>query len=78
VNEKDDNGLTQVHYSTASGNAGTTNMLVKRGTNVNMHGGGYGNALQAASSEGYEPTVRLLLENKADFNTQGGLYGNVL
>jgi ankyrin repeat protein len=78
VNEKDDNGLTPAYYGTVSGNADTTKMLVKRGTNVNTHGGGYGNALQAVSSEGYEPTVQLLLENKADFNAQGGLYGNML
>ena len=45
---------------------------------MNVQGGLYGNALQAASCHGHETIVKLLLENKADVNMQGGLYGNAL
>ncbi|THU90826.1 hypothetical protein K435DRAFT_248533, partial [Dendrothele bispora CBS 962.96] len=41
-------------------------------------GGEYGNALQAASSQGHESVVRLLLERGADVNVQGGKYGYAL
>ena len=52
--------------------------ILKNGANVNVQGGQYGNALQAASSEGVIAVVALLLENGADVNAQGGRYGNAL
>jgi ankyrin repeat domain-containing protein 50 len=45
---------------------------------VNVQGGIYGNALQAASVRGHETIVELLLNNGADINAQGGDYGNAL
>ena len=45
---------------------------------VNIQGGYYGNALQAASYEGHEEVVHLLVELGADVNAQGGEYGNAL
>jgi ankyrin repeat protein len=45
---------------------------------VNAQGGRYGNALQAASSEGHEKVVQILLDQGADVNAQGGRYGNAL
>jgi ankyrin repeat domain-containing protein 50 len=45
---------------------------------VNVQGGIYGNALQAASVRGHETIVELLLNNGADINAQGGVYGNAL
>ncbi|KAF9060000.1 ankyrin repeat-containing domain protein [Rhodocollybia butyracea] len=39
---------------------------------VNAQGGEYGNALQAAISQGDKDIVQLLLEHKADVNAQGG------
>jgi ankyrin repeat protein len=45
---------------------------------VNVQGGRYGNALQAASYKGHERVVKLLLEKIADVNAQGGKYGNAL
>jgi ankyrin repeat protein len=40
--------------------------LVEKGADVNVLGGQYGHALQAASSKGHEAIVRLLLEAGAD------------
>ena len=45
---------------------------------VNAQGGCYGNALQAASFQGYEKVVHMLLDNGAEINAQGGCYGNAL
>ena len=51
------------------------NALVKI---INAQGGYYGNALQAASTRGYEQVVRLLIDKGAEVNTRGGKYGNAL
>ncbi|KAH8724798.1 fibronectin type 3 and ankyrin repeat domain protein 1, partial [Phaeosphaeriaceae sp. PMI808] len=53
-------------------------LLLDKGADVNAQGGYYGNALQAASSRGYEPVVKLLLDKGADVNSQSGFYGNAL
>ncbi|KAF9064043.1 hypothetical protein BDP27DRAFT_201288 [Rhodocollybia butyracea] len=45
---------------------------------VNVEGGHYGTALQAAASRGNKDIVQLLLEHNADVNTQGGHYGSAL
>lgn len=47
-------------------------LLPEKGADVNDQGGEYGNALQAASTEGHEQIVRLLLEMGADINAKGG------
>src|ERR1700733_8006412 len=56
----------------------TVQALVKNGVDVNVQGGRYGYALEAASYRGYEAIVDFLLENGADVNAQGGVYGNAL
>ncbi|KAJ7445338.1 ankyrin repeat-containing domain protein [Mycena latifolia] len=53
-------------------------LLLEHGANVNIRGGNYGTALQAASSRGPIEIVRLLLEKGADVNVQGGSYDNAL
>jgi ankyrin repeat protein len=53
-------------------------MLLDKGADVNAQGGDYGNALQAALSEGHEQVVKMLLDKGADVNAQGGDYGNAL
>ena len=53
-------------------------MLVDASADVNAQGGDYSNALQAASSRGYEKVVEILMDAGADVNAQGGDYGNAL
>ncbi|KAI1595117.1 Arp Ankyrin repeat [Pyrenophora tritici-repentis] len=53
-------------------------MLLDAGADVNAQGGHYGNALQAASTEGHEQVVKMLLDAGAEVNAQGGEYGNAL
>lgn len=48
------------------------------GNEVNAQGGNYGNALQAASSEGHDKIVQMLLDKGAEVNAQGGEYGKAL
>lgn len=45
---------------------------------VNMRGGEYWTALQAASAGGHKAIVHLLLDKGADVNAQGGYYGTAL
>ena len=52
--------------------------LAETGPHVNIQGGYYGSALQAASSNSQESIVQLLLSNGADTNIQGGYYGSAL
>ena len=53
-------------------------LLLDRGANVNMQGGEYNNALQAAASRGEHEAIQLLLDEGAVVNAQGGPYGNAL
>jgi ankyrin repeat protein len=53
-------------------------LLLDKGADINVQGGDYGNALQAASANGHEMIVRLLLDKGADINAQGGHHGNAL
>jgi ankyrin repeat protein len=45
---------------------------------MNVQGGMYGNALQAASLRGRENIVHLLIEQGANVNVEGGEYGTAL
>jgi len=53
-------------------------LLVNAGADVNVQGGEYSSALQAASQGGHEKIVELLLEAGADVNARGGKYGNAV
>lgn len=64
--------VLQQLLATERGSPGETRSL------VNAPGGRFGNALQAASTQGFESIVRLLLAAGADVNGQGGIYGNAL
>ncbi|KAK3698300.1 hypothetical protein LTR37_017008 [Vermiconidia calcicola] len=51
-------------------------LLLDKGANVNVQGGYFGNALQAASAGGHVNIAKLLLDHGADMNVQGGHFGN--
>ncbi|KAL9576873.1 MAG: hypothetical protein Q9203_007651 [Teloschistes exilis] len=53
-------------------------MLLDKGADVNVPGGPYSNALQAASFRGHDQVVQMLLDKGADVNAPGGYYGNAL
>lgn len=53
-------------------------LLITNGDDVNLQGGHYGSALQAAAYRGQENTVQLLLTNGANVNLQGGDYDSAL
>jgi ankyrin repeat protein len=53
-------------------------ILLEHGANPNLHGGIYGNTLQAASKEGHREVIALFLNNGARINAQGGIYGTAL
>ena len=47
-------------------------LLIKKGADVNVQGGTYGNALYAALSGGHESIAQLLIEKGADVNAHNG------
>jgi ankyrin repeat protein len=54
---------------------------VEQGADINANGGKYGNALQAAASNGNQNTVRYLIEHGADVNAMvafTGMYSRLL
>jgi ankyrin repeat protein len=50
--------------------------LVEQGADVNANGGEYGNALQAAASEGNQDTVRYLVEQGDNVIEKRGHFGD--
>ncbi|KAF2823360.1 hypothetical protein CC86DRAFT_396160 [Ophiobolus disseminans] len=67
-----------LYYAALLGLSTITRLLLEKGANVDAQGGGYGNALQAASEGGHEQIVKTLLDKGANVNAQGGHYGNAL
>ena len=72
------NAAPPLYFTSFKGLNVTARMLLEKGADVNAQGGRYGNALQAASSEGHKEVVQMLLEKGADVNARGGYYGNAL
>ncbi|EAQ86879.1 hypothetical protein CHGG_08132 [Chaetomium globosum CBS 148.51] len=64
---------SRLYYACFAGLVTPAQILISKGADVNAQGGEYGNALQAASSEGHQKIVKLLLDKGADVNAQGGL-----
>ncbi|KAH7205287.1 hypothetical protein BKA60DRAFT_685024 [Fusarium oxysporum] len=69
---------SRLYYACLGGLSWIARDLTTEGADVNAQGGLYGNALQAASSQGHREVVQLLLDYRADVNTRGGEYGNAL
>jgi ankyrin repeat protein len=57
---------------------GIIKLLLDHQADVNLQGGLFNTAFQAASARGKLKVVELLLENKADVNLQGGHYNTAL
>ena len=51
------------------GRKDVVSFLLEHGADINMQGGGYGNALLAASLMGRTEVVSLLIEHRADIST---------
>jgi ankyrin repeat protein len=73
-----DRPASPLYYAAFGGLQATVQMLLDRNVDVNMQGGDYGNALQAASAQGHEQVVKMLLDSNTDVNMSGGYYGNAL
>ncbi|KAF1812073.1 purine and uridine phosphorylase, partial [Eremomyces bilateralis CBS 781.70] len=69
---------SKLYYACFVGLVAPARYLIGKGADVNAQGGEYGNALQAASSGGYQEIAALILDKGADVNAQGGKYGNAL
>ncbi|CUS15239.1 unnamed protein product [Tuber aestivum] len=70
-----------IHYSSLLNLVMACKLLANRkedAVNVNAQGGEYGNALQAAATQGNESVMRFLLGCGAEVNAQGGRYGSAL
>ena len=67
-----------IYYAALCGLGEVAKLLLEEGADVNVEGGRYGNALQAASVKGHKEVVRLLIDNSANVNAQGGQYGHAL
>ncbi|KAH7196238.1 hypothetical protein BKA60DRAFT_625831 [Fusarium oxysporum] len=74
-------GITRascLYFACLTGITETVKVLLSNNRNVNIQGGKYGTALQAASVGCHKGIVRLLLNEGADVNAQGGDYGTAL
>jgi ankyrin repeat protein len=72
INIADGEGSYPVIWASLNGNSKIVQGLLDLGAYVNVQGGPYGNALQAACSKGHDNTVQVLLEHGADANALGG------
>ncbi|EXA53641.1 hypothetical protein FOVG_01379 [Fusarium oxysporum f. sp. pisi HDV247] len=69
---------SRLYYACFCGLARSAKDLMAEGADIDVQGGRYGTALQAASSEGHPEIVQLLLDKGADVNAQGGECDNAL
>ena len=75
-----ENGVAALHAAafTPKDDIQIVELLLNAGANVNIHGGLFGSALQAAAMSGKAKAVRLLLEHGALPNYARGTYGTAL
>ena len=67
-----------LYYASFLGLGAVADDFIKSGVDVNVEGGEYSTALQAASSRGHEMIVRMLIDAGADVNARGWRYGSAL
>jgi ankyrin repeat protein len=66
------------YYASSAGILLAVQGLLNNGVDVNVQGGRFGYALEAASYWGHDMIVDFLVKKGADVNAQGGEYGNAL
>ncbi|KAL4768440.1 ankyrin repeat-containing domain protein [Aspergillus nidulans var. acristatus] len=69
---------SKLYYICLAGLVVPARDLIDREADINVQGGKYGNALQAAAYRGHQEVVQLLLDMGAGTNIQGSKYGNAL
>lgn len=76
----DENNVAALHAAAFTPNDDTQilELLLDANANVNIHGGLFGSALQAAAISGKAKCVRILLEHGASPDYAGGSYGTAL
>ena len=67
-----------LHAASAGGHTEIIQILLEKGTEVNVKDGFYGTALMAASYRGHIEIVQILLEKGAEVNAESGRYGTAL
>ena len=79
VSHRDDYDGNALHAAVLGNQKAIAELLIKAGADVNLQGGNFGSALQAAAAtHGMDPIVKLLLEKGANVNLRGGKYGTAL
>jgi ankyrin repeat protein len=80
VNFQHNSERTALYHACVSDDSplGIIKLLLDHQADVNLQGGLFNTAFQAASARGKLKVVELLLENKADVNLQGGHYNTAL
>jgi ankyrin repeat protein len=67
-----------LYYAAQIGVPAVVKKIVARTMDVNVRGGLFSDALQAAAARGHDLAIQILLRAGADLNAQGGIYGNAL
>ncbi|KAL9134578.1 MAG: hypothetical protein Q9175_004238 [Cornicularia normoerica] len=77
---QDEDGVAALHVAALSpaDNTQFADLLPDARANINIHGGPFGNALQAATLSGKAKTVLILRQHDASPDRAGGSYGTAL
>lgn len=67
-----------IYYASLLGLDDIADRILETGSDINVQGGRYGNALRVASSKGHTAVVQILLKHHADVNIQSGKYSTAL
>ncbi|GFY49398.1 integrin-linked protein kinase homolog pat-4 [Trichonephila inaurata madagascariensis] len=68
MNQGDDHGFSPLHWAAKEGGANIVEMLISRGSRINLTNMGDDTPLHLASAHGHRDIVHMLLRNKADIN----------
>jgi ankyrin repeat protein len=76
VNQMNDQGKSLLTVAILEDRIDTVELLLRAGADVNLQGGKYHTALQAAAHHGNSKTIELLLKAGANVNIYGGHFGS--